>query len=232
MEQIVLRVETIDWTEGEHGHFRLTIREGCRVVIDWGDGHNEKIRGRGESCSFSHDYKSALPIRPFVVTITAEENGAIEEYEHGFIDMNTFYIDISGCPGLKRLDACGTNLLNIGKDNALEELTASMGTLNLEYCTHLKMLDISDSKIRALDIRCCEELRVINMFRSPVSKILWRNTTLLQKIVTDNALPLRMKPRMIERLEKPLERNNGKIEYYDFWEGMDELLEKYPMYRI
>jgi len=122
MEQIILQVETMDWTMGEYGGLGITIRKDCHAKIDWGDGHIETIKGNRAERRFQHSYRKRLPIRPYTVTITANEDEAIEAYWHGFIDMNTHSIDVSGCPGLKMLDAGGIEKLHIGTCCHIEDL--------------------------------------------------------------------------------------------------------------
>ena len=53
MEKISIIVQTIDWTEGEVGHFDLIAKKGAKITIDWDDGHCQTVTGRGVLSKFS-----------------------------------------------------------------------------------------------------------------------------------------------------------------------------------
>lgn len=219
MEQIITKVETMDWTMGETGHFSLTLKPGSYVEIDWGDGHKQRVTGTGESQQFQYSYGKRLPIRAYTVTIMSEEDNAIMEYCHGFIDMQTLAIDASGCPGLLRLDAGSTYELNISGCHRLEELDCRNGNikeLDLSGCTNLARLVVAGSKLKTLNIVPCERLHTLDCTCCyELRNIRWSNCVQLRKVIADRDLQTQLRPKVFNLLQDVLEKNGGNIEYWD-----------------
>lgn len=213
MERIEVRVETVDWTMGQHGCFSVTVCEGRRAVVDWGDGHREEVVGRGVPRHFRHCYGARLPIRQYVVAIMSPDDGAIAEYGHGFMDMHTHSVDVSGCPGLRVLHVAGTDSLSLGRRSGIERLTVENvdDGLDVSGCARLRELAIS-GPVRVLDIRRCNELRVLDCSFGYVRSILWSSASPLQRVVADWRLPACLHPKALERLRRLLQRNGGGLE--------------------
>lgn len=215
MEQIKLRVETIDWTEGEHGHFAITIRKGCTVEVDWGDGCHKTIVGIGDSQYVEHSYKNCLPIRSFIVSITSKQKDAIISYYHGFIDMWTYMVDVSACPGLIDLDASWTCEINLLGCLNLKTLTCTgdnMPAIDLKDCTNLEYLDISfNDKIKSINMTACNELHTLEC-RScrNLKRISWSNRCKLRNIIADTDFMEQLMPKIRLQLALLLTKNGDR----------------------
>lgn len=223
MERIKVRVETIDWTMGEWGHFDIIVRKNAYVTVDWGDGSPlQTIIGTGERQSPDHDYKSRLPIRQFEVVITSQEDGTILHYYNGFIDMWTLSVNASECPLLPSLGAswaCQVNVkgcygltkLECGGEN-IEELDltgcCNLETLNLFGAMKLRTLNLTPCpKLQSLECGCCFALTQITLSRD----------SRLQTLITNSAedLEKRIRPAELRFIKQILHKNGGNIEYTD-----------------
>lgn len=215
MEKISIIVQTIDWTEGEVGHFDLIARKGAKITIDWDDGHCQTVTGRGCFQNFQHDYKNRLPIRSFNISITSEEEGAIIQYSHGFIDMNTLCVDVSACLHLKILHASWINQLKIAGCYELKELDCSNGSfeeLDLSGCHQLQILNARYTSIRELNLTDCPSLHTLYLSGTGIRKISLKNDAILSKIVVDSDFETRFNISCLTFLKRLLRRNGGKIE--------------------
>lgn len=109
MGQIILKVMSLDWTEGNVGHVHLRLDGGtCRV--DWGDGHTTglKVQGRewvdlqGKACAIA-DFSNSKGLRKLHV---------------GYGDKSFIKLDLTGCDNLETLYCnCNYHLRRIAISN-------------------------------------------------------------------------------------------------------------------
>ena len=220
MEVITIIVQTIDWTEGEIGHFDLIAKKGTYITIDWDDGHCQSVLGMGSIQHYYHDYKKRLPIRSFHILISSEVEGAIIQYSHGFIDMRTICIDVSTCTHLKILHAPWACQLKIAGCSELRELDCSNGSyeeLDFSGCHQLQTLDIRHSSIRELNLTDCPNLQTLYLTCTNIFKLSLSNDSSLTKIEVDSEFENRLITSNLKFLKWLLQRNGGKIELDPMW---------------
>lgn len=223
MERIKVRVETIDWTMGEWGHFDITVRKNAYVTVDWGDGSPlQTIIGTGERQDPDHDYKHRLPIRQFEVVITAQEDGTILHYYNGFIDMWTLSVDASECPLLPSLGASWACQVNVKGCYGLTELECggeNIEEIDLTGCSNLEVLNLRGaSKLKAINLTPCPKLRSLECGCCfALTRITLSRDSRLQTLITNSAedLEKRIRPAELQFIKQILHKNGGNIEYTD-----------------
>lgn len=223
MERIKVRVETIDWTMGEWGHFDIIVRKNAYVTVDWGDGSPlQTIIGTGERQSPDHDYKSRLPIRQFEVVITSQEDGTILHYYNGFIDMWTLSVNASECPLLPSLGASWACQVNVKGCYGLTKLECggeNIEELDLTGCCNLEVLNIRGAmKLKTLNLTLCPKLRSLECGCCfALTRITLSRDSRLQTLITNSAedLEKRIRPAELRFIKQILHKNGGNIEYTD-----------------
>lgn len=223
MERIKIRVETMDWTMGEWGHFDIIVRKNAYVTVDWGDGSPlQTIIGTGERQAPDHDYKHRLPIRQFEVIITAQEECTILHFYLGFIDMWTLSVDASECPRLPSLGASYACQVNVKGCYGLTEFECggeNIEELDLTGCCNLEVLNIRGAqKLKTLNLTPCPKLRSLECEGCfALTRITLSRDSRLQTLITNSAedLEKRIRPAELCFIKQILQKNGGDIEYTD-----------------
>lgn len=221
MEQIIMTVKAINWTDGNVGNIGICLNGGS-CQIDWGDGHTCCLYA--DKCKWlydSHVYPNSCKAVEgrFNITISSDDNNIIGIMaDSGEMDVDD--IDISGCqsleyfcasylinhfdltgnPGIKKIDlegeACG--LADFSNSTELRELTFQFtggGIYN-----HVKKLNLTKcDKLEYLECRYAYELTHIAI----------SNKSALKEFIYDDNTPLSEKS--LEVIKRIIERNRGKI---------------------
>lgn len=220
MERIKVRVETMDWTMGEWGHFSIIVRKNAYVTVDWGDGSPlQTIIGTGESQSIDHDYKHRIAMRQFEVVITAQEEGTILHFYRGFIDMRTLSVDASECPQLPSLYAAWACKVNVRGCYGLTKLDCggeNIEEIDLTGCCNLEVLYLRwAKKIKTLNLTPCPKLRILDCsYCYDLTRITLSKDSRLQTIYTDvfsSGLQQRLRPAELRFIQQILQKNGGEI---------------------
>lgn len=216
MESIAIVVETVDWTMGENGHFVLAVREGSRALIEWGDGHCQTVTGTGEEQRFEHDYKRRLPIRSFHVSVTAEEEGSILSYSHGFIDMRTLSVSVKGCTAMRKVNVSRAGTADIQSCPCLESAECggdAVKSVSVRDCGRLEKLALRFTKLKALDLTPCPSVRELDCTGCHgLEKISLGNGSRLTRVILEPEVAGRLSPSSLRFIESVTERNGGGIE--------------------
>lgn len=223
MERIKVLVETMDWMMGEWGHFDIIVRKNAYVTVDWGDGSPlQTMIGTGAGQSIDHDYKHRLPIRQFEVVITAQEDGTILHYYHGFIDMWTLSVDISECPRLQNLYASWACQVNVNGCYGLTDLECggeNIEELDLTGCCNLEVLNIRGAmKLKAINLTPCPKLQSLECGCCfALTRIAISRDSRLQTLITMSAEDLEkcIRPAELRFIKQILHQNGGGIQYTD-----------------
>lgn len=220
MERIKVRVETMDWTMGEWGHFSIIVRKNAYVTVDWGDGSPlQTIIGTGESQSIDHDYKHRIAMRQFEVVISAQEAGTILHFYRGFIDMWTLSVDASECPQLPSLYAAWACKVNVKGCYGLTKLDCggeNIEEIDLTGCCNLEVLYLRwAKKIKTLNLTPCPKLRILDCsYCYDLTRITLSRDSRLQTIYTDvfsPGLQQRLRPAELRFIQQILQKNGGEI---------------------
>lgn len=220
MERIKVRVETMDWTMGEWGHFSIIVRKNAYVTVDWGDmSPLQTIIGTGETQSVTHDYKHRIAMRQFEVVITAQEAGTILHFYRGFIDMWTLSVDASECPQLPSLYAAWACKVNVKGCYGLTKLDCggeNIEEIDLTGCCNLEVLYLRwAKKIKTLNLTPCPKLRILDCsYCYDLTRITLSRDSRLQTIYTDvfsPGLQQRLRPAELRFIQQILQKNGGEI---------------------
>ena len=216
MEQIIMKVRALKWTEGNVGHVHLRLDGGmCRV--DWGDGHTSSLAVKErEWVMASHVYPESCKKSEnrFDIIISSDSDN-ITGILASRGEMQVEDIDISGCqsltyfhaswlidhfdlrtnPGIKRIDLQGKACAIADFSNSKE-----LRTLHIEY---------GDDTFTKLDLTGCEKLETLycncNYY---LRRIAISNRSILKEFVYERTP---VDDRYLEILDRIVKKNGGYI---------------------
>lgn len=224
MNQIILTLRAINWTEGDVGHVAL-LMEGGSCMIDWGDGHSQMLRTSGRPgapqwCGASHPYPSSCKASglAYNVIISSDDDNIIG-INAASGDMNVDDVDIRSCQSIRHFsasflinhfDLCGNPGIETvdlrGEACGIADFSGSVGLKALSFCYTSSM----GKNMKRLDLSKCNELEYLEChYAHGLTDIVISNRSTLKKLVYDDNTPL--SDRTLRVVRRIIERNGGEI---------------------
>ena len=213
---ITIRVETKDWTEGNHAWFDAKLKANSIIEIEWGDGKKSVMKTFEECkwCRVAHYYEKSKGKKDrYVITFKSYDPSALFALVDGTWEMTVENLKLVNCPGLTHLQY--TQLPDTDFSNApnisIMEITDYSGTnLNISSLKSLKKLICrSSNSFSTLDLTSNNSLEELDISFNSVRNIKVSNNSKL-KIVSNQCT--RINPKSLEWLQKTVERNGGQIQ--------------------
>ena len=224
MNQIILTLRAINWTEGDVGHIALLMNGGS-CWIDWGNGHRQMLRASGRPgapqwCGASHPYPSSCKASglAYNVIISSDDDNIIG-INAASGDMNVDDVDIRSCQSIRHFsasylinhfDLCGNPGIETvdlrGEACGIADFSGSVGLKALSFCYTSSM----GKNMKRLDLSKCNELEYLKcLYAHDLTDIVISNRSALKELVYDDNTPL--SDRTLRVVRRIIERNGGEI---------------------
>lgn len=217
MDEILIDIHTINWTEGEHSGLSLMLAKSKTATVAWGDGRKESFEGRQDYLNGGlvwHRFDHYYPFKDYNYTIDiyADDDAIIGFSGMAIFEQYTTRVDLSRCSSLKVFEysACEGIPLDVSHNPNLEKIVVREVTnerLDFSANPLLEELQISESKnLAGIKLSKNDRLRKLNITMNPkLHRVALSNKSSLNWLsywCTDN-----LNPKDKEYLMKTLERN-------------------------
>lgn len=213
-----IRIDTLEWTEGNHAWFDAKLKPGTSIEVHWGDGTHSTMHHYSDSsvwCRVAHYYKSAERKElPFEIEFLSEDSDSLLALVDGTWETRVNRVVFDDCPALTYLQY--VQLLNIDFSGCpnLETLVVneySAKRLDLSVMPRLKKVICRSSHnliwLNLTQNHCLEELDISHCWK--LRKIAVSNSSKLKIVANDYT---ELDSHTLKWLQVTVERNGGQIQ--------------------
>ena len=213
---LTIRVETKNWTEGNHAWFDAKLKANSIIEIEWGDGKKSTMQTYNESswCRVAHYYeKSEGKEDRYSISFIGEDPLALLAFVDGTWEMTVENVNFINCPALKYLhytqlpETDFSNIPNIETLVINEYEGSNLSLIGLKDLN--KLLCRSSKNLKILDLTKNDNVEELDISFSAIKNIKVSNNSKLRIVATDYT---ETNPKSLEWLQKTVERNGGQIQ--------------------